>query len=158
MLSMTKVKAMKYLKKEYNQLQNDESLGHLGFTVGIVNNDIFHWKFTLAGPSDTVYDGLFSLTIDFPENYPMKKPEVRFINKIYHLNVRPSDGHINIITLNNWKIGSKMIEVISDIYSLFYKQNPSCPYSLNMAFEYQNNRSEFDRKVKEWTKEYASFP
>ena len=156
MLTKEKLAAMKYLKKEYDNLQNDPILS-LGCTVGLVNNDIFHWKITLLGPVDTPYaGGLFILTADFPDNYPNSKPEVKFVNKIYHLNVSPSNGHICISILNSYKPKTPIVDVISGIFSLFYNQNPDSPYSSSQASEYQNNRNEFNRKAKEWTQKYAS--
>ena len=159
MLSKKKLFATKYLKKEYDEFQKNPLL-NLGCTVGLINNndinDIFHWKFTLIGPSDSPYaDGFFVLTADFPENYPDSKPEIRFVNKIYHLNVSPINGHVSISTLNCWKPGTPMIKVISDIFILFYEQNPYSPYSLEMAEEYKKDRKEFNRKAQEWTKKYA---
>ena len=52
MLSKERLAAMKYLKNEYNRLQNDPILS-LGCTVGLVNNDIFHWRISFMGPQDT---------------------------------------------------------------------------------------------------------
>ena len=158
MLSKKKLEAMKYIKSEFNKLQNDPILS-LGCTVGLNENfkkDIFHWKITLIGPIDTPYaGGTFFLTADFTEDYPKKKPEVRFVNKIYHLNVSPSNGHICISTLNEWKPKTPMVDVISAIFALFYDQNPDSPYSGQMAREYVTNRNEFNRKAKEWTQQYA---
>ncbi len=160
MLSKQKMEAMKYLKTEFDALQRDPILS-LGCTVGlnVINGkkDIFHWKISLLGPSDTPYaGGMFFLTVDFPENYPVGKPEVRFTNQIYHLNVNNRNGHICISTLNEWKARTPMVDVISAIFALFYDQNPESPYSGQMAREYQTNRAEFNRKAKEWTKKYAS--
>ena len=106
-----------YLKNEFQQLQNDPILS-LGATVGLPNpSNIFHWNITLLGPVDTPYaGGMFFLTADFPDDYPEKKPEVRFTNKIYHLNVRESDGHICISTLNQWVPRTPMVNVISAIF------------------------------------------
>ena len=158
MLSKKKLEAMKYIKKEFNKLQNDPILS-LGCTVGLnekYNKDIFHWKITLIGPIDTPYaGGMFFLTADFSEDYPTKKPEVCFVNKIYHLNVSPSNGHICISTLNNWVAKTPMVDVISAIFALFYDQNPDSPYSGQMAREYVTNRNEFNRKAREWTQKYA---
>ena len=156
MLSKAKLTTMKYLKNEYDKLQHDPILS-LGCTVGLVNNDIFHWKITLLGPVDTPYaGGLFILTADFPEKYPNVKPEVRFVNQIYHLNVSPSNHHICISILNEWVPKTPMVDVISGIFSLFYNQNPKSPYSGEMAREYETNRNEFNRKAREWTLKYAS--
>ena len=156
MLSKEKLAAMKYLKKEFDNLQHDPILS-LGCTVGLVNNDIFHWKITLLGPVDTPYaGGLFILTADFPEKYPNVKPEVKFVNKIYHLNVSPRDGHICISILNSYVPKTPIVDVISGIFSLFYNQNPLSPYDGQMAREYEANRTEFNRKAKDWTAKYAS--
>ena len=158
MLSTKKMQTMKYLKAEFDKLQNDPILS-LGCTVGLnpqYGNSIFHWNVSLIGPMDTPYGGgTFILTVDFPETYPDSKPEVRFVNKIYHLNVCESNGHICISTLNQWKAKTPMVDVISAIFALFYDQNPDSPYSGTMAREYRTNRAEFNRKAMEWTKKFA---
>ena len=146
MISKKKLQTMKYLKNEYTQLQNDPILS-LGATVGLPDpNNIFHWKITLIGPQDTPYaGGMFFLTADFPDDYPQKRPEIKFVNKIYHLNVKDGDGHICISTLNQWVPNTPMVNVISAIFALFYDQNPLSPYSLTMAAQYKLNRNEFNR-------------
>ena len=63
---------------------------------------------------------MFFLTVDISINYPKVKPEVRFTNKIYHLNVSESNGHICISTLNNWVPNTPMVDVISAIFAIFY--------------------------------------
>ena len=156
MLSKKKLQTMKYLKNEFQQLQNDPILS-LGATVGLPDpNNIFHWKITLVGPQDTPYaGGMFFLTADFPEDYPNAKPEIRFTNKIYHLNVRESDGHICISTLNQWVPNTPIVSVISAIFALFYEQNPFSPYSVTMAAQYKLNRNQFNKTAQEWTQKYA---
>ena len=157
MIPKEKLQTMKYVKSEFNALQSDPILS-LGCTVGLPDpNNILHWKLSLVGPQDTPYaGGMFFLTVDFPIGYPKIKPEVRFINKIYHLNVRESDGHICISTLNQWVPETPMVDVISAIFALFYEQNPFSPYSLSMATQYKLRRNEFDKYAREWTKKYAS--
>ena len=158
MLSPQKMQTMKYLKAEFDKLQGDPILS-LGCTVGLnpkYGNNIFHWNVSLIGPMDTPYaGGTFILTVDFPDSYPNTRPEVRFTNKIYHLNVSNSNGHICISTLNEWKPKTPMVDVISAIFALFYDQNPNSPYSGEMAREYTTNRAQFDRKAREWTRQYA---
>ena len=156
MIPKKKLETMKYLKNEFQNLQNDPIIT-LGCSVGLVNGDIFHWRISLAGPSDTPYaGGMFFLTADFPDNYPIGCPEVKFINKMYHLNVNPNDGHVCISTLNNWKQGTAFADVMTSIFALFYNQNPESPYSHDQAEEFKNNRQEFDRKAREWTQQYAA--
>ena len=159
MISKKRLEAMKYIKREFDKLQSDPILS-LGCTVGLnekYGRDLFHWKLSLLGPKDSPYaGGMFFLTVDFPDNYPTGKPEVRFINKIYHLNVQRGTGHICISTLNQWKPRTPMVDVISAIFALFYDQNPESPYSGEMAREYQTNRALFNKNAAEWTKKYAS--
>lgn len=50
----------------------------------------------------------FRLRIDFPRDYPLKPPTLKFITKIYHPNVR-EDGLVclPLISIANWKPHTK---------------------------------------------------
>ena len=96
--------------EEYLELK-DNPISNCGVTVGLINENSYDdWKISLTGPKDTPYkNGLFSLNIHFPPEYPNKAPEVFFVTPIYHLNVNPtvprnpgdeSLGHVCISTLN----------------------------------------------------------
>ena len=99
MISKQRLETMKYLKNEFNALQNNP-ITSLGVTVGLTNpNNIFQWKITMIGPQDTPYaGGLFFLEANFPDDYPKNGPKVRFLTKIFHCNV--FDWGICISTLN----------------------------------------------------------
>ena len=110
----------------------------------------------MLGPQDTPYaNGLFILTADFPDDYPNKGPEVKFKNKMYHLNVNNS-GHVCISTLSNWVKGTTMSEVLSLIFALFYKQNPDSAYNSQWAKLFKENIEQFNKNAREWTQKYAS--
>ena len=49
-----------------------------------------------------------------------------------------------------------MLDIISNIFNLFYNQVPSNSFDLIRAEEYKTDINEFNRKAKEWTKKYAS--
>ena len=154
----SQLNALKQLNKELKELQDDPIIT-LGVTVGpkIINNkkDPFHWQITMLGPQDTPYaNGLFFLSADFPKDYPKRGPEVKFINKMYHLNVN-NNGHVCINTLSEWKEGTTMSEVLSLIFALFYKQNPESAYLSERANLFKYNREEFDKNAREWTQKYA---
>ena len=157
MISEEKMNAIARLRKELKELQTDP-LATLGVTAGLVKkNDYFHWQITMLGPQDTPYaGGLFFLTADFPNNYPNLGPEIRFKNKIYHLNVNESNGHVCISTLNEWEKGTTMVEVLSLIFALFYKENPDSAYDKQKAQLFKTNRAKFDENVRDWTRKYAS--
>ena len=130
------------------------------------DNDLFTWKLTLIGPTDTSYKGgLFYLKAYFPDNYPSEPPEICFITPVYHVNIKPWAprsnggerlGYISISTLNCWKPEFTMRKVITDIFFLFYSGNPDCPYCLDRAEEMLDNRKLFEEKVKYFTKKYAN--
>ena len=64
----------------------------------------------MIGPSGTPYaNGLFTIHVLFPTNYPQYGAEFRLVNKICHLNVDwrkvrddglPGNGHICLSPLN----------------------------------------------------------
>jgi len=48
-----------------------------------------------------------------------------------------------------------MKEVIPQILSFFLKCDPDCPYGLERADLYINNKELFDKRIKYFTKKYA---
>ena len=156
MQSNQKMKTMSILKKELHELQNDPIIT-LGVTIGAINGDVFHWRMTMLGPQDTPYaGGLFYLNADFPDDYPTHGPKVKFLNKMYHLNVN-DQGNVCINTLSSWVKGTTMTEVLSLIFALFYKQNPESSYYNDRAELFKNDKAQFDKNAREYTKKYASF-
>ena len=166
MLNFGKINAMKRIKEEYNEI-NSKPNPNIGATVGLPDEDnIFHWRVTLIGPKDTSYKGgIFTLNIDFPDDYPNRPPEVTFLTPIYHVNVNPNKanfenaeplGHVCISTLNWWEPKYKMLEVLTNIFGLFYMANPESPYGMERAYELVNNRNLYEKKVKYFTQKYAN--
>ena len=154
------------ITKEYKDI-NRNPIANCGVTVGLFDESNFRkWRVSLVGPRDSPYKGgLFYLSIDFPNEYPLKSPEVCFITPIYHVNVNPKApkfqgaeplGHVCISTLNWWKPEYTMREVLTNIFALFYLGNPDSPYGLDRANEYRNNRAVYEEKIKKFTRKYAN--
>ena len=154
--------------EEYKDI-NRNPISNCGVTIGLMNeSDYTKWRVTLLGPKDSSYKGgLFILSINFPNDYPNKAPEVCFLTPIYHVNVNPkapktqgegveSLGHVCISTLNWWKPEYTMREVLTNIFALFYMANPDSPYGLDRADEFRNDRATYEEKAKYFTKKYAS--
>ena len=165
LLNKEKVEAMKRIKAEFTEI-NSNPIANIGSSVGLKDEDnIFEWQCSLMGPKDTSYSGgLFFLKIKFPENYPYSPPEVVFKTPIYHVNVNPNKsnakgaeplGHVCISTLNWWKPESKIKQVLSDIFALFYMANPDSPYGLDRANELRYQKNLHEDKIKYFTKKYA---
>ena len=166
MVTPQKLEAMKRLKEEFKDLSRNP-LTNFGITVGLFEEDnLFEWKCTILGPSDTCYKGgLFFLKMIFPEDYPNSKPEIFFTTPIYHLNVKffvnghQPLGHICLSTLNEWQKTYSMRKVLPEIFYLFSHNNPESPYDYTDNFrrnEYETNKDLFEQKAKYFTKKYAN--
>ena len=156
--------AMRRIKIEFEDL-NKNPLPNIGLTVILPDkNNIFEWECTMLGAKDTEYKGgLFYLKVLFPDNYPVKPPEVRFITPIYHVNVNDKDeigcplGHVSISILNFWKPIIKMKEVLCNIFALInYLGNPDASYRTDRGEEMKNNRELYKKKIKYFTRKYAN--
>ena len=157
------------IKKEFELCCQDGDLIQIGCSFGLVNQDDYNvWKVSMIGPSKTPYEGgVFTINVYFPDEYPNKGAEFRFVNKIYHLNVdfenKETIGHICLSSLNEWhttgKVSNKKCygvkQALFDIFCLFYNQGIESPYDPKIAEEYRDRRQEFDAKAREWTQKYA---
>ena len=155
------------LTKEFKLCRLDDDLPHIVCNFRLEDNNLYRWLVDMYGPKNTPYEGgIFTIIIIFPHNYPERGPEFKFKNKVYHLNVDPSKdyGHISLNNLNAWRTIGKVRDkpyycvkvALFDIFCLFYDQGVDIPYDEKMAYEYKNNREEFNKKAREWTKLYAS--
>ena len=166
-LSNNQSETLSRLRQEFEYCVKDDDLVQIGCSFGLVNDNIHHWIITMTGPKGSPYEGgLFRIKADFPEDYPNHGPELKFINKIYHLNVNFTDdpGHICINSINSWRLTGKvrdqpfytMKQALFDIFSLFYKQGVDSAYDQNMAELYKKHKDQFDQEARRWTQLYAS--
>eukprot|EP00917_Polyrhabdina_sp_WS-2016_P022031 GHVP01047691.1.p1 GENE.GHVP01047691.1~~GHVP01047691.1.p1 ORF type:complete len:164 (+),score=30.62 GHVP01047691.1:129-620(+) len=83
------------LLRQFQELQKG-----CGFSVGMVDDNVFSWKVCLYGPPGTPYEGgVFNTFLDFPEDFPNSPPVMRFDRDIWHPNVYP-DGTVCISILH----------------------------------------------------------
>ena len=150
-----------------NDIKNFKAQNNLGNNIvelmpflGIINFNIksfYEWEIIIKGPKNSLYEkGVFTITIQFPLGNPKNKPEVRFKNKIYHLQVSPSNGRISERFLDRWNPDTSIAEILIGIYLTFYYQNPCSPYSGEQARLYENNFEQFKKLAEEWTIKYAT--
>ena len=156
------------LSQEFLLCTNDNDLHTIGCTFGLENNNYYKWKVSMIGPAETPYEGgVFTINIIFPNDYPKRGAEFRFVNQIYHVNVdfRPNGqrGHICLSNLNEWattgkvktKKGYAVKQALFDIFCLFYNQGVESPYDPQIAKQYRDNPQQFNEIARQWTKKYA---
>ena len=165
MLSQHKINALKRIKEEYISINKNINF-NAGVKIGIADEDnYFQWRITFNGPQYTSYiHDRFAIFINFQDDFPNSKPKVVFRTLIYHVNVNPNKtnmpgadplGHVGIPILNLWKPEYKMLEVLADIFGLFYTSNLDSPYGIERVNEFRFNKALHDEKVKYFTKKYA---
>jgi len=149
--------AKKRILREYAECQNDMPPG---MKINFDEQNITKWEVLLDGPDQSVYaGGHFKLEINFPNEYPFKPPVVSFRTKIYHPNVSNDDSGsmcLGILRADEWKPPNKVVAVLRLIQTLLIEPNVDDSIEPSIANEFKQNRTEFDKKAKEWVKQYAS--
>jgi ubiquitin-conjugating enzyme E2 D/E len=146
-------KTAKRLAKELADCQSDPPTG---CTFALVGDNLMHWECTVAGPSDTPYEGgIFRLDVNFPSEYPFRAPKVQFKTKIYHCNISET-GYICLdILKDQWSPAFNCAKVMLSILALLQEPNPSDPLSPHIARQMKDDKKAFLQSAKEWTKRYA---
>ena len=156
MLEMKNLEVENLIKKEYN-LCRKEPFPSLGISIGINEDNYFKWNVMLSAPEDSIYKGgLFEMTIEFNNDFPKLKPFVQFKTRMLHCNVS-EEGDIDIPSLNHWKENYSMSMVLSDVFALFYEQNPENPNENEIHNDYIHHNNDFINEVKESVNKYAGF-
>jgi ubiquitin-protein ligase len=148
-------KAAQRLKNEFNSLINNNSFGA---TIILENeSDLFGWIVVLQGPEDTPYSqGVFKLKFKFPENYPFKAPDVKFLTTVYHPNIKTDTGEIcQDVFASGWAPTQKVEEILEKIITMLKEPSTSTPLENEICQEYINNREKFNKTAREYTTKYA---
>lgn len=145
---------LKRISKELSSIEKDPPSN---CSAGPVGKDLFTWKATILGPSDSPYaGGVFFLDIKFPSDYPFKPPKIKFTTPIYHCNVnRRGDICLDILK-DNWSPALTISKVLLSICSLLTDPNPNDPLEASIARVLRDNPEEHNLTAAEWTRKYAS--
>ncbi|PAA83374.1 hypothetical protein BOX15_Mlig010916g3, partial [Macrostomum lignano] len=138
--------AKRRLIRDFKRLQEDPPTGVSGAPN---DNNILSWNCVIFGPQDTPFeDGTFQLSMEFSEEYPNKPPVVRFLSKMFHPNVY-ADGSICLdILQTKWSPTYDVSAILTSIQSLLDEPNPNSPANSVAASLYQENKREYEKRVK----------
>ena len=146
--------ARKYIQKQLDELNKDPIPM---IACGPINdNDIFHWQGVIMGPTGTPYEGgVFFLNIHFPDDYPFHPPRIQFTTRIYHPNIN-SNGAIALdILQDQWSQALTIEKLLLSIQSFLDDPNPYGCLVPEIGNLYINNREQYNKNAREWTKKYA---
>ena len=160
---------IKRLVNEFYDIYMNNKLANLGYIFYLPKQtNIFEWIGSIKGPINTSYNnGLFFFKVLFPENYPIKGPQIYFLTPILHTNIVNRDKGPGLEIgfacikpsgiLNFWNPETTMIKVFIELYN--FLNGNCCPHSpeidLDLVNEYFNDNKSFEKKVKYFTKKYA---
>ncbi|EYU24410.1 hypothetical protein ABFS82_04G160900 [Erythranthe guttata] len=122
----------------------------VGITAAPEEDNIMLWNAVINGPEDTPWSGgKFKLTLDFPHDYPMKPPRVRFVSQMFHPNIY-EDGRVCVDFLEDEWTPALLVEtILISIQSLLSDANPDTPVNSDAARMFVDNRREYNRRVRE---------
>ena len=148
------MKAIQHIRNDLSIMRKDPSPG---CSAGPKTaNNLFEWVCTIHGPENTPYEGgIFHLEIKFPSDYPKKAPQIRFLTKIFHPNVKQDTWKpcLNIID-GDWSKVSKYYsirEVIISIQLLLINPN------FESSYGHGGSREVYLKTAREWTIKYATY-
>ena len=149
--------AIKRLQKEYRELT---SKPYDEFSVALKEDNIYKWDVIIFGPSDTPYEGgMFKTEMEFPQEYPNKPPQLKFISDIYHPNIH-TDGKVCISILHEgedqwgyesaaerWNPIHGVSSVVLSIISMLSDPNDESPANIDAAVMWREKYNDFKTKV-----------
>jgi ubiquitin-protein ligase len=88
----------------------------------------------------------------FPQDYPFKPPEVRFITPIYHCNMNSQGRICHSVFDRNYSPAITMKIIIDSIYGLILTPEPDDPLDNVIASYFLSNYSVYVQNAKNATK------
>ena len=145
--------------KELKELQEVEKQSSSETVkANIVDDNLYHWKGTIFGPSDSCYEGgIFRIDIQIPEDYPFKPPKMKFETKIWHPNISSQTGAICLdILKNEWTPALTIRTALVSLQALLSCPEPDDPQDAEVAKQYKLDIELFNQTAKYWTQNFAT--
>jgi ubiquitin-conjugating enzyme E2 G1 len=149
--------SIKRLQSELKQMSKDPNYF---FSVFPVKDNFYKWDIVMIGPPDTVFEGaLIKACIEFPNEYPNKAPQFKFVTSLYHPNVYP-DGKVCISILHEgvdefgyesiserWNPSQSVNSILISILSMLSSPNFESPANVDASNLWKNNYDEYKKVI-----------
>ena len=115
------------------------------------------------GPDDTPFEGgCFRAVLDFPRDYPLNPPKMRFTSNMWHPNIYP-DGKVCISILHppgddphnesetadlRWRPVLGVETILVSVISLLSDPNDNSPANIDAAVQWRDDFEGFKKQVK----------
>jgi len=149
-----------------NQLKELTKNSVDGFSIGLVDDsNIYEWQIMIEGPVGTLFEGgLFPAILKFPQEYPDKPPEMKFLMPgFWHPNVYPT-GVVCISILHEakedkfneleqmsekWRPIIGIEAVLISVMSLLGYPNFESPANIDASVQLKNDPKAYKKKIKD---------
>eukprot|EP00794_Sanderia_malayensis_P017502 gene17502-19252_t len=148
--------ALKRLMAEYKQLTQNSPEGILAGPASEEN--FFEWEALIAGPEGTPFDGgVFTTRLNFPSDYPLSPPKMRFVSEIFHPNIYP-DGRVCISILHapgddpmgyetsaeRWSPVQSVEKILLSVVSMLAEPNDESSANVDASKVWREDREKFN--------------
>lgn len=101
--------------------------------------------------------GNFDFDIQIPDEWPIEKPKVKIITRIWHPNIDepPECGVCLNILRQNYSPAMTIDQMLAGIQYLFTEPNPLDPLNKDAADQYVQNYAGFKNRAEEYIREYC---
>lgn len=153
--------AHKRLLRELRELVENPVEGIIACPIS--DDDLFHWRCAITGPEDTPYEfGVFEARLDFPRDYPLSPPTMKFVTPVLHPNVY-KDGKVCISILHEpgndplnyesaderWGPLQSIEKILLSVSSMIADPNPNSPANVDAAKLWRYNRESYNNIVQQ---------
>ena len=142
------------IMEEFNKVKNSKCIPIV--KCEFMNGDINNWKVAFEGtPCSPYEDGIFQLKVNLPDSFPSERPYLYFITKMFHPNIRQSDGLVSLNLMYQWIESRTIEEVIFGFIEVMDNPRVGSGYGEEPQQLLAKDRDKFFEKVEEYTYKYA---
>ncbi|CAG9320004.1 unnamed protein product [Blepharisma stoltei] len=144
------------ITKELKNIQNSPPALHSAWPTNSEN--IHSWTGAIVGPDNSPYKGgIFYIKISFPSTYPFQSPDIKFLTKIYHPNIRARGGTMCYISLmKNYSPTNSLNSILDSLQKLVETPDIKNCAEPEAGRLYKSDIVQFNRIASEWTRLHAS--